>query len=716
MASIKIHSRDSCICLYHGAKPHRRTQYGDVDFTMGPRLLSHCLLNYFLQPGENMAHHNRRSIQDQRPAARRLRLEPLETRQLLAGDLCEFAVEPANPSAIADDQPAQVSSQSFQAADAAGETLGTAADLGTIDETIQRRGRLSFFDRTDIIRFDVPADAEFSASLDRLTRNADLTLLDANGNVISQSTRSGRSSEQVSATLNAGESYFVAITTRSWRTVRYRITLQVETLAPPTETPTETPTESPTETPASQPTNEAPAETAAPAPAAPATDAITTTPVSNPIDPTDIQPLSDVEYYGGSRDWGLNAVAAPESWAAGYEGQGVTVAVIDTGVDLDHPDLVSSLYVNPGEIAGNGIDDDGNGFVDDVSGYDFVSRDGSPDDGNGHGTHVAGTIAAAKNGQGATGVAPEAKILPIRVLDNRGSGSDFNVAAGIRYAADVGAQIINLSLGGGYSSRIANAIQYATSLGSLVVAASGNESASNPSFPARHSAQSTSVISVGAFDSRNRIAGFSNDVGRSGSVQVDAPGVGIFSTYTGGRYGSLSGTSMASPHVAGVAALTLSANPSLTSSELRSLLVSGTDGKATGSDSIGKIDAAYSVAYAAAGLTTAPTVTGGNLASTTSRNSWVRATNDLVMISSTDFIVSKTTSLESDGRFDDSESASPEILVDASGVRIADSSYFATSTQPIEVTDESETKSSDATENEVGDPADKLLVGRDLWA
>ena len=322
-------------------------------------------------------------------------------------------------------------------------------------------------------------------------------------------------------------------------------------------------------------------------------------------------------YFGSSREWNLNAVGAPEAWAAGYTGKGVTVAVIDTGVDLDHPDLVQNLYVNPGEIAGNGIDDDQNGFVDDVHGYDFVDRDATPDDLNGHGTHVAGTIAAARNNIGSTGVAPDAKIIPVRVLDRNGSGSDASVAAGIRYAAKLGADIINLSLGGVYSRAIDTAISYARSLGSIIIAAAGNESAAVPGYPARFSATDDNVISVGAYRSSGRIASFSNRVGNSGSVQIDAPGVGIYSTYMGGGYATLSGTSMASPHIAGLAALTLSANPNLTSRELRDLLATGTSGRAAGSDSLGKANASITVAYAAAGLKTVSTAPAGQRAAAT---------------------------------------------------------------------------------------------------
>lgn len=498
-----------------------------------------------------------------------MRLETLEQRKMLAGHGCSISQPPiAQVAAI---------ESIFQRSDVAGESLATAADLGRVEGVILRSGQLSRFDRLDVVRFEVDGKSNVRLGIDQLNQNANFYVLNRTGDVIASSKRSGTRADRLTGTL-AGGTYYLAIAAVSYRNISYRLTLDVNPVAaaPPETAPPKT-------VPVAKPPAAIPAP---PAPASPAT----------------VAPLNDVAYYGGIRDWNVNAVAAPAAWAAGYSGQGIIVAVIDTGIDLDHPDLATNLYVNPGEIAGNGIDDDQNGFVDDVSGYDFVSSDARPDDGNGHGTHVAGTIAAANNGIGATGVAPDAKILPVRVLDDSGLGSDSSVAAGIRYAADIGAQIINLSLGGNFSSRINSAIDYATSLGSLVIAAAGNESASSPGYPARQSAASTSVLSVGAFNSDNRIAAFSNDVGDSGAVQVDAPGVGIYSTWIGGSYSTLSGTSMAAPHVAGVAALTLSADPSLTSRELRQFLAGGTVGQVANSDAIGKISTLRSVAYAAAGM------------------------------------------------------------------------------------------------------------------
>ena len=484
---------------------------------------------------------NRRVSRMSRSSFRSLRLESMEPRQMMAGD--------------------------------AGSTLATAADLGDLENPQSLQGRVSAFDQRDVFRFEISRPGAVEIDLGSLRRNADLFLADEQGNILETSQNRSRQNDSLDVFLDAGV-YFAGVDSRSWWGTSYRLDISA-TLVDATNDP--------------DPSNDSGSNND---PAAPSGSGAGNLPAA----------LTDVSYFGGSRDWNINAVNAPESWNAGYTGEGVVVAVVDTGVDLDHPDLAGSIFVNAGEIAGDGIDNDGNGYVDDVHGYDFAARDADPNDISGHGTHVAGTIAAANNGFGATGIAPGATILPVRVLGDNGSGSSNAVAAGIRYAADLGADIINLSLGGGYSRAIDTAIDYARGLGSLIVAAAGNESASVPGFPARFSASDSNVISVGAHSQSNRIAGFSNDVGNSGSVQIDAPGAGVYSTYVGGRYATLSGTSMASPHVAAVAALALSANPSLDPAQLRSLLVSGVIDAASGSDGLGRLNAATTVAYAAQGL------------------------------------------------------------------------------------------------------------------
>lgn len=467
----------------------------------------------------------------------------------------------------------------------AGSTRASAHDLGSLDGTESRNGRVSFRDTLDVFEFRIESDAEVDLGLRNLRRNVDLFVVDAQGQWIDGSRSAGRSNEELTLELESG-TYFVAVQSQTFRGSSYQLNITADLAIPVPVVPEPT-------LPEGEPPEDEPPEVTPGSP-------------QPTLDTNPSTPLSEVGYFGGRVDWNVNAVNAPEAWAAGYTGEGVLVAVVDTGVDLDHPDLASSIYVNPGEIAGDGIDNDGNGYIDDVNGYDFAAWDADPNDFGGHGTHVAGTIAAGNNGFGATGVAHGASILPVRVLGNNGSGSTNAVAAGIRYAADMGADIINLSLGGGYSRAIDAAISYAKGLGSFIVAAAGNEASSVPGFPARFSAEDSNVISVGAHNQSNRIAGFSNDVGRSGSVQIDAPGVGVYSTYVGGRYASLSGTSMASPHVAGVAALALSANPNLAPEELRSLLAGGVTETALGSDALGQLNAATTVAYAARGFTENP--------------------------------------------------------------------------------------------------------------
>jgi len=274
----------------------------------------------------------------------------------------------------------------------------------------------------------------------------------------------------------------------------------------------------------------------------------------------------------GGNNWSLDLINAPEVWNQNITGNGIVVAVVDSGVDYTHPDLDDNIWRNAGEIAGNGIDDDRNGYIDDIRGWDFVSNDNNPMDLNGHGTHVAGAIAAERNDFGITGVAPNAKIMPVRVLPAFGSGEPNNVAAGIRYAADNGANVINLSLGNEFvpSNVVNNAIQYANNKGSVVVMAAGNAGDIQPAYPARNA--DSLGIAVGSIDVTGTMADDSN---RAGSRPLDylvAPGVEIFSTFPDDDYKVGSGTSMATPQVAGVAALVLNANPTLTPAQVEYIL------------------------------------------------------------------------------------------------------------------------------------------------
>ena len=280
--------------------------------------------------------------------------------------------------------------------------------------------------------------------------------------------------------------------------------------------------------------------------------------------------FTDVPNLGGN-NWGADLVKAPEVWAHGYTGQGVVVAVVDTGVDYNHEDLRNNIWTNTNEIAGNGIDDDGNGYIDDNYGWNFSGNNNNTLDINGHGTHVSGTIAGENNNYGVTGIAYDAKIMPVKVLNDSGSGSYSSISKGIRYAVDNGANVINLSLGGASANRtLESAINYASSKGVIVVMAAGNDGDSLPDYPARYAYKSG--IAVGAVDRNNNMPDFSNRSGTNEISYVTAPGVKVYSSVPNNQYATYNGTSMATPHVAGVVALMLSANPNLTDAQVRQIV------------------------------------------------------------------------------------------------------------------------------------------------
>ena len=289
----------------------------------------------------------------------------------------------------------------------------------------------------------------------------------------------------------------------------------------------------------------------------------------------------DPEYRN---QWGLPFVEAEKAWDVNTDCSSVVVAVIDTGVDYQHTDLTGNIWTNQAECTGSqGADDDGNGFVDDCYGWDFVNSDPDPADDHGHGTHVAGIIGAIGNNfTGVAGICWQAKIMAIKILDASGGGTAFDFLLAVRYAVDNGAKVINTSLGtqdcnitDAELQPLRDAVEYANSNGVVIVTAAGNSGSNNdacPVYPASFSKDYTNVISVASVDQNGRLSSFSN-YGQN-SVDLGAPGESILSTITGNGYAYSSGTSMATPFVAGTVAHVLSMNPSFTPSLVKNRLLS----------------------------------------------------------------------------------------------------------------------------------------------
>jgi len=239
--------------------------------------------------------------------------------------------------------------------------------------------------------------------------------------------------------------------------------------------------------------------------------------------------------------WGLTKIGAPQAWDVTTGSSDLTIAIVDSGIDLDHPDLGGKI----------------------ILGYDYVNGDWHPDDDYGHGTHVAGIAAArTNNSTGVAGVSWGAWLMALKVLNAEGTGTYADVASAVTYAADHGAKIINLSLGGDYDSQtLHDAVIYAHNAGCVLAAATGNDGGSVVMYPAKY-AEALAVAATGSTDQR---AWFSN---YGPEADVAAPGVGIYSTYFGGGYTSMDGTSMAAPHVAGLVALIWSEYPGYTNDQV----------------------------------------------------------------------------------------------------------------------------------------------------
>lgn len=266
-------------------------------------------------------------------------------------------------------------------------------------------------------------------------------------------------------------------------------------------------------------------------------------------------------------------VNALKAWDITKGSRAVRIAVIDTGVDYTHPDLKANMWVNTKEIPGNGIDDDGNGFIDDVYGYDFANNDSNPMDGNGHGTHCSGTIGAVHDNKiGVAGVMSDVQIMAVKFLGDDGSGSLEGAIKAIDYATMMNVDLMSNSWGGGgRSEALLDAIKRASDKGIIFTAAAGNSSSNNdssPSYPASYDVPN--MVAVAATTAQNGLASFSS-YGRN-SVHIAAPGHNILSTVNGGGYDVYSGTSMATPHVSGVLGLLLAKEGRMPHSVLRERL------------------------------------------------------------------------------------------------------------------------------------------------
>jgi len=291
--------------------------------------------------------------------------------------------------------------------------------------------------------------------------------------------------------------------------------------------------------------------------------------------------LENTGQTGGVANADINAQSM---WAISEGSPSVAIGVIDTGVDYKHPDLMPNIWRNPEEIPGNGIDDDNNGYIDDIHGINAITHSGNPMDDHYHGTHVSGTIGAAgNNGMGVVGVAPQVKIAACKFLSSNGSGAISDAISCLQYFLNLKTRAKNPanivatsnSWGGGPASKaMFDAIKAHEEQGILFIAAAGNSSLDNDSnntFPANYDLPN--VISVAATDHNDHLASFSNYGLRT--VHVAAPGVQILSTTPNANYGSLSGTSMAAPHVSGLVAVLKAQYPSYDYKKLANLILAG---------------------------------------------------------------------------------------------------------------------------------------------
>lgn len=309
-----------------------------------------------------------------------------------------------------------------------------------------------------------------------------------------------------------------------------------------------------------------------------------------------------------SSQWGLANINAPAAWNYFSTGSNVVVAIVDDAIERTHSDLSPNLWVNSAEIPGNNIDDDNNGYIDDINGYDVGSNDNNPNPPSSsydHGTHVAGIVSArSNNGTGVASIGFSCKLMCVK--STTAVGQVTNGYDGIIYAAVSGADIINMSWGGpGSSTTAQNVVNYAVGEGCILIAAAGNDNVNTQFYPAAYN----NVVSVAATTSSNTKASFSN---YGAWIDISAPGNNIYSTTVGNTYGNKSGTSMASPMVAGLAGLMKSLNPNMPNSDLINCLISTTvninaqNPSYIGQLGSGRIDAAAAMACVSTSLNNPP--------------------------------------------------------------------------------------------------------------
>ncbi len=468
--------------------------------------------------------------------------------------------------------------------DLAGNTLSTAYPIGGLETPQVFTDAVNSGDTIDFYRFDLAADSILNLSLDQFTADADVAVIrDINGDgianyteILQTSTNPSIIPENLSANLIPG-TYYIAVFQHQGDT-QYHLNLST-TPTPPL---------------GSNPGGNLPGFDANIGYGLIDANVAVAAAQGQPTAFVDVPDITSSAIWNNTTD--LNQINVPEVWNQGITGEGVVVAVIDSGVDVNHPDLINNIWRNSDEIANNGIDDDLNGYVDDIQGYDFENNDNDPRDLDSHGTHVAGTIAAQRDGIDQTstgtyevsGVAYNAEIMPLRVFSDVGDyktpeQQDTAVANGIRYAVDNGASVINMSLGLPFWTsawlefpQTNAALSYAKQNNVVAVIAAGNERDLGGTYPSEPALRATEnlAIAVGAVDSSNQFAYFANPAGSfSGAYPyVVAPGIGVISTTPNHSYAGFNGTSMAAPYVTGVVALMQQANPNLTVTDISTLL------------------------------------------------------------------------------------------------------------------------------------------------